>query len=468
MLHLVLWLWPLVALRPEPPPAGGSSSAAGTARAEALGLSLASSGRPAEAVAHLQQSVALNPSATSLVNLGLVWDQLELPVSAMECYIGALELDPFSAAAYEHMGELMGSQFGERVLAVEALQRAVAIDPARSSSWNVLGQRLHATGELDEAQEALERAAALRPSEAYIRRNLAQVLRSMGRWDEAVAALNAARAVESPPPSGELCVSLAASDVDQSLAFVPPLRPQPGRRGGGGGEASADGGRVVASVAASALPAGLGEAWRHVRVTRVATATECEWVVSRAEAQAASRGGWDGRGHHDTHRTNDIVAAESAELREWLVRKLDSTIWPAVARQFGVSAADLWLEDCFVVKYEADGQPGLGVHTDDSELSFNLLLSDPSTFEGGGTAFPDADGAEPGARNATVRPRQGDMLTHFGRLRHEGRPVSSGAPRYILAGFVRAKPLAESWRQLRLPARALPAHPDARANEYSE
>ena len=45
---------------------------------------------------------------------------------------------------------------------------------------------------------------------------------------------------------------------------------------------------------------------------------------------------------------------------------------------------ELWLEDCFVVKYEHDGQPGLGSHADDSELSFNLLLSEPGVdFEGG-------------------------------------------------------------------------------------
>lgn len=85
------------------------------------------------------------------------------------------------------------------------------------------------------------------------------------------------------------------------------------------------------------------------------------------------------------------------------------------------------------------------MHLDDSEISFNLLLSDPDDFRGGGTAIEAAG-------NATVRPRRGEVLTHYGGLRHAGRPVSRGT-RYILAGFVRARPLAEAWRELRPPRR---------------
>ena len=47
-------------------------------------------------------------------------------------------------------------------------------------------------------------------------------------------------------------------------------------------------------------------------------------------------------------------------------------------------------QDAFVVRYDAAGQGGLATHTDDSELSFNLLLSDPSDFGGGGTSFEAA------------------------------------------------------------------------------
>ena len=102
----------------------------------------------------------------------------------------------------------------------------------------------------------------------------------------------------------------------------------------------------------------------------------------------------------------------------------------------------------------AGGQPGLGYHRDDSELSFTILLSCPADFEGGGTAFeldqPAAASGEHGddaARTSLVEPLRGEMVSHFGRLRHAGNPVDSGT-RMVLAGFVRAQPLALAWREL--------------------
>ena len=211
-------------------------------------------------------------------------------------------------------------------------------------------------------------------------------------------------------------------------------------------------------------------------------------------------------------------------------------IWPAIEAQFGLPPKQLWLEDAFIVKYEEanGGQPGLGMHADDSEISFNLLLSDTADFEGGGTAFeaagnatlrqPPPPRAPPPRRSpihaprtvpfapwsssrgpratplapcrstrsslaafttlaalatrptcsahstqsppasssgnqhaelplaSTRRPVRGEMLSHFGKLRHAGMPVSRGT-RYILAGFVRAQPLAAAWREFAVAAR---------------
>ena len=136
----------------------------------------------------------------------------------------------------------------------------------------------------------------------------------------------------------------------------------------------------------------------------------------------------------------DIVVAESEALAGWLNRKLRDVIWPALAAQFAVREEELWLQDAFVVRYEPDGQRGLAPHLDDSELSFNIALSDPTSFGGGGTSFA--------AAAATLRPQRGQMVSHFGRVFHAGEPVTEGT-RYILAGFVGARSLAREWRALR-------------------
>ena len=132
------------------------------------------------------------------------------------------------------------------------------------------------------------------------------------------------------------------------------------------------------------------------------------------------------------------------------------------------------------------------MHLDDSELSFNLLLSDPSDFEGGGTSFlaetagsttaeidseigdeidgetdgktggkveaeidgddlevdSEIDGVIDAESGTVVRPRRGEMLSHFGRLFHSGVPVTRGT-RYILAGFVGVESFASQWEVLR-------------------
>ena len=116
--------------------------------------------------------------------------------------------------------------------------------------------------------------------------------------------------------------------------------------------------------------------------------------------------------------------------------------YPRYAYAWYVYACSMHMQDAFVVRYDAAGQDRLATHTDDSELSFNLLLSDPSAFAGGGTSFE--------AAGETVRPVRGEMLSHFGRLRHAGQPVLEGT-RYILAGFVRVRPLAEAWPRILSP-----------------
>ena len=69
-------------------------------------------------------------------------------------------------------------------------------------------------------------------------------------------------------------------------------------------------------------------------------------------------------------------------------------------------------------------------HTDDSELSFVLLLNDINDFKGGGTEFVDW---KPPFVAAPLQ--RGTMASFCGLQRHAGRRITSGT-RYILAGFV--------------------------------
>jgi hypothetical protein len=160
-------------------------------------------------------------------------------------------------------------------------------------------------------------------------------------------------------------------------------------------------------------------------------------------------------------------------------QQLRHVILPTVAHLYDFQQSELTVCDLFVVRYTASSGSGkdqskLPAHRDGNLLSFNILLSDPSTeFTGGGTHFfslrkttartqqhaertdsPDVldssnsdklqqqkyDGIQQSKQKeqsygVTVQPQQGEVTFHTGKLLHEGNQVTSGT-RYIIVGFI--------------------------------
>ena len=110
-------------------------------------------------------------------------------------------------------------------------------------------------------------------------------------------------------------------------------------------------------------------------------------------------------------------------------------VLPAVAHHHGRPLASLRLRDVFIVKYTGDGaaQNALRLHRDASVLSFNLALSSPTDYTGGGTTIPLLD-SDP-TLGGLLRIGKGDILTHQSSLLHAGAATTTGT-RYLLVGFV--------------------------------
>lgn len=86
---------------------------------------------------------------------------------------------------------------------------------------------------------------------------------------------------------------------------------------------------------------------------------------------------------------------------------------------------DIYLHDCFVVRYDAKRQRYLPPHYDESTISFIIPLNDD--FSGGGTYIHSL--------RRVVAPPIGGMVTFCGgELLHGGDPIIEGV-RYILAAF---------------------------------
>jgi len=82
----------------------------------------------------------------------------------------SLALSP-SAAAEAGLATA-ARKLGDAPRAIEALRRAVVLDPKDADSWNELGALLLQRDEVDPAIAAFERAAALQPEDEMFRRNL--------------------------------------------------------------------------------------------------------------------------------------------------------------------------------------------------------------------------------------------------------------------------------------------------------
>jgi predicted 2-oxoglutarate/Fe(II)-dependent dioxygenase YbiX len=115
------------------------------------------------------------------------------------------------------------------------------------------------------------------------------------------------------------------------------------------------------------------------------------------------------------------------DVQEQLLEALNERVLRPMAQRAGFDVAQLHYRDLFVVSYTTDAQPGLALHRDGSLLSFNVLLSSPTDFVGGGTRFPHLA--------AIMRPARGDAVVHSGSAVHEGVPITDGH-RVLVVGFV--------------------------------
>lgn len=139
---------------------------------------------------------------------------------------------------------------------------------------------------------------------------------------------------------------------------------------------------------------------------------------------------------HRAHVTRDLPASEVQGCAPggWAYERLVAAL-RGVAPRHGFDPDGYAFRDLFFVRYDAapGGQPGLSAHRDGSIMSFNVLLSDPADFAGGGTEFyPDDARPEP---SPVPRSNRGDMLVHAGRQLHGAAQVTSGV-RIVLVGFV--------------------------------
>jgi hypothetical protein len=153
---------------------------------------------------------------------------------------------------------------------------------------------------------------------------------------------------------------------------------------------------------------------------------------------------------HTNYATCDFAIEEAHQLLNYLEQiRFTDRMWDCLSLAFDIDGEDLLgYIDFFCVRYVASGEDHqdamdrLQEHRDGSILSFSVLLTPPSDFEGGGTSFDalrdvqDDSYASVLHSGGIVRPpRAGDVTLHSGKLFHGADVVTKGK-RVVLVGFV--------------------------------
>lgn len=118
-------------------------------------------------------------------------------------------------------------------------------------------------------------------------------------------------------------------------------------------------------------------------------------------------------------------------LEPWADALLSDVLSPIAAALFPLEGAELKQHHSFMVAYEAGADLGLDMHTDDSDVTFNVCLG--KEFTGAGLVFCGQSGAENHRKQQYLyRHRKGRCVVHLGRQRHGADDIESGQRRNLI------------------------------------
>jgi serine/threonine-protein kinase len=140
-----------------------------------------------EALKYSQQALALDDSLAPVwVSLGIIRSGQRHDEAALEALERALQIDPSYADAHRWRADVY-RRLGQFERAEQAYQQAIALQPEYWKGYNSLGGLYYATGRYDEAAAQFNHGLRLAPSNPSLLNNVAVVYWELERLDEAVA-----------------------------------------------------------------------------------------------------------------------------------------------------------------------------------------------------------------------------------------------------------------------------------------
>ncbi|MCP4204095.1 MAG: tetratricopeptide repeat protein [bacterium] len=145
------------------------------------------------------RAISLRPGyLEARLNRGLVFGQLGRFAEALGAFEKILDLDSRIAPAHLARAKaLFARDGGSSVAAIEALERAVDLDPRLIEAWMLLVTDLSASSQAERAAGALTRALAANPRAAALHHLAGRMSAQARDWDQAEASFNKAVELDS-------------------------------------------------------------------------------------------------------------------------------------------------------------------------------------------------------------------------------------------------------------------------------
>jgi len=130
------------------------------------------------------------------------------------------------------------------------------------------------------------------------------------------------------------------------------------------------------------------------------------------------------------HRPNSMnnygVIVNEIGMRPLITSFQQNYLWPMARRLFPKEGAQFDDHHSFIVRYRADEDLGLDMHTDDSDVTFNVCLGE--VFTGATLSFCGMFGAPDHRKwSHTYQHQVGRAILHLGSRRHGADDIDSGS-----------------------------------------
>ncbi len=153
-----------------------------------------------------EKSRVPTPEVLTHFNLGVSFFNQREMAKAVQAYQKAIALDPTYVEAYNNLG-ITYQELGDSTLAFEAYQKSIEINPQYEKGHNNLGILLYQKGREEEAIEAFQKALAINPNNVESHINLGILFKKRGQWDKGIESYKKALAIN--PLRGETHYNIA-------------------------------------------------------------------------------------------------------------------------------------------------------------------------------------------------------------------------------------------------------------------